>query len=141
VVIGSDVIVSVEGKQYGKPEDASEAHAMLRAESGRCNLVTASVAVVCRAEKFQEVTSLETKIYLKPYNDQAVEAYMKTGDWHDKAGAYGVQSGAAPLIDFIEGRYDVILGIPTNILVALLKRLGIEAHEAIITSPSDLVFK
>jgi septum formation protein len=52
---------------------------------------------------------------------------VESGDPLDKAGAYGIQSGAASLIDHIEGEYDTIIGLPTGKLAWLLLQLGIEA--------------
>jgi len=141
IVIGSDTIVTIEGKQLGKAATLDEAREMIKLESGKLNLISSSLAVVCLAEQFQAVEVSEAKIFFKPYNHDAVETYLQSGDYKDKAGAYGVQSGAAPLVDYIVGRYDTILGMPTDLLVPILRKFGIEAREAAPVPPEELVFK
>jgi septum formation protein len=60
---------------------------------------------------------------------------VESGDTADKAGAYGIQSGAAPLIDHIEGYYDTVVGLPTHQLAELLTQVGIEAKPVNLESP------
>ena len=42
----------------------------------------------------------------------------------DKAGAYGIQGGAAAYIDRIEGSYDNVVGLPLARLRAMLAEAG-----------------
>lgn len=141
IVIGSDTIVTIEGKQLAKAVDVDEAREMIKLESGKPNLISCSLAVVCLAEQFRAVEVSEATVFFKPYNHNAVETYLQTDDYKDKAGAYGVQSGAASLVDHIEGRYDTVLGLPTDLLVLILQKFGVEAHEAAPIPPKELVFK
>lgn len=127
VVIGSDTIVTIGGKQLEKPGSDEEAHQMLRLLSGRRHEVTTSLAVIYKAEGAVLTAADTTKVYFKPYNEEAVATYVATGDPLDKAGAYGIQSGAAPLIDFIEGRYDTVIGLPTHRLAGLLSQVSVTA--------------
>jgi septum formation protein len=141
IVIGSDAIVTIGGKQLGKPTDIDDAREMLRLACSEPNLISSSIAVVCLAENVRMVDVGEANVYFKPYDVAAVEEYLKTGDYSDKAGAYGVQSGAAPLVNYIEGRFDVVLGLPTDLLASMLRKFGIMVEPAQLTPPSDLVFK
>lgn len=141
IVTGSDTIVTIAGKQLAKAADIEEAREMIRLESGQVNLISSSLAVVCLAEQFQAVEVGEAKICFKPYNPAVVEAYLQTGDYKDKAGAYGVQSGAASLVDYVEGRYDTILGMPTDLLVPILQKFGVTVREAAPVPPKELLFK
>jgi septum formation protein len=108
---------------------------MLERLSGTHNEVTTSVAVICRADKILLTAADTTKVYFKPYDSKAVTAYVESGDTDDKAGAYGIQSGAAPLIDHIEGHYDTVVGLPTHQLVAFLAQLGVQAKPVDLKSP------
>ena len=129
-VIGADTIVTVDGKQLAKPADMQEAHDMLRTLSGKEHAVTTGVAVVNQSKGIQLVDADWSAVHFKPYDADAVARYVDTGDSYDKAGAYGIQSGAAPLISHIEGHYDTIVGLPTHVLVRMLKELGITAYRA-----------
>lgn len=141
IVIGSDTIVTVNGKQLGKAADADEARAMLEMVCAGSNLITSSIAVVCLAENFEVVDAVNAKVYPKSFDAAKVEAYIRTDDWRDKAAAYGVQSGASFLVDYIDGRYDTVLGFPTERLAEILQQLGISARPADPTPPPELRFK
>jgi septum formation protein len=124
LVIGSDTIVTIGGRQLGKTADINEARAMLRDETLQPNQITSSLAVVCLEDGFESVQAENAWVYLKPYDERLVEAYLATGDYKDKAGAYGVQSGAAPLVDHITGNADTIVGLPTHSLAPILQKSG-----------------
>lgn len=135
IVIGSDTIVTINGNQLEKPRNKAEAYQMLERLSGTHNEVTSSLAVICKAENILLTTADTTRVYFKPYDKAAVTTYVESGDTADKAGAYGIQSGAAPLIDHIEGYYDTVVGLPTHQLAGLLAQLGVEAKPAELKSP------
>lgn len=135
VVIGSDTIVAVNGRQLGKPESQDDALRMLRALSGTYNEVTTSAVIVHQARNVRLAGADTTRVYFKPFDETAVNAYLASDDYKDKAGAYGIQSGAAPLIDHIAGRYDTVVGLPTHVLAELLQQVGIPAAAADLQSP------
>ena len=134
-VIGSDTIVTIDGKQLAKPENAEQARAMLKSLAGKVNYVTTSVVVIKQAKGVKLVGADTAKVFFKPFDEQAVAAYIATGDPLDKAGGYGIQSGGAVLIDHIEGEYDTIVGLPSKLLAELLAQIGIEAKPAQLDSP------
>ena len=130
IVIGGDTIVTIDGRQLGKAETIDEARAMLRDLGGKAHTVTTSAVVACLAEDFEYAAADEIHVVFKPYDSAAVEAYLATGDWHDKAGAYGIQSGAGPLVDHTEGDIETIIGLPTRLLIEPLAHFGITARRA-----------
>ena len=101
--------------QLGKAADIDDARRMWRLITSAPNKVTSSLAVICKSENFEHVTYDNAWVYLKPFNEAAVEAYLATGDYTDKAGAYAIQHIGA-LLDHIEGSEDTILGLPTEML-------------------------
>ena len=135
IVIGSDTIVTLNGRQLGKPRDEAEAREMLKQLGGSEHEVSTGLAVLW-LEKGIEFCSAETaKVVFRPHDEQAVEEYLATGDAMDKAGAYGIQSGAAPLVNYIEGNPDTILGLPTSLLAEYLAQLGVKAKPVEVVTP------
>ncbi len=130
IVIGSDTIVTVDGKQLGKATSDDEAYNMLRLSAGKPNIVTTSVVVVCKAEQYEFAIADNAYVYFNPFSETAVKRYIATGDYRDKAGAWGIQSGAAPLIDHVEGDIETVIGLPTRLLIDPLAQLGVAAHAA-----------
>jgi len=131
IVIGSDTIVTVDGKQLGKAADDNEARAMLRLLSEHPSTVTTSVVVICIATGYEYADADTADVVFKPYDETGVEKYIATQDYRDKAGAYGIQTGAAPLIDHIAGAVTTIIGLPAPIVATQLEKFGI------VTKPVD----
>ncbi len=119
IVIGGDTIVTVGDTQLGKATDIDDARRMWRLITSAPNKVTSSLAVICKAEKYEQVTYDNAWVYLRPYAETAVEAYLATGDYVDKAGAYAIQH-IGDLLDHVEGPEDTILGLPTSRLTDIL---------------------
>lgn len=135
LVIGSDTIVTVDGRQLEKPRDETEAYALLRLLAGKPNDVSTGLAIVHLSEGIEMSGAETSRVYFKPYDESAVKTYVDSGDPMDKAGAYGIQSGAAPLISHISGHYDTIVGLPTHLLADYLSKLGIDAQPVQLTAP------
>jgi septum formation protein len=135
LIIGSDTIAYIDGEQLGKPIDEADARRMLNMLAGRATKVTTSVALVCIKTGLELAREDTTTVHFKPLDQAALEVYLKTNDWKDKAGAYGIQSGAAPLIASIEGYYDTIVGLPTHLLASMLREQGIESQPVGLDMP------
>ncbi len=122
-VIGADTVVACDGRILGKPKDRADAIRMLSMLSGRKHSVYTGVAL-CRREGNDMVTDCfyeETKVEFYPMSQQEMESYVDSGDPMDKAGAYGIQSGAAIFVKSIEGDYNTVVGLPVAALYQRLK--------------------
>ncbi len=132
-VIGSDTVVALNGRQMEKPKDIDDAREMLTALAGHKSTVSTGVAIVRADEHIEQSQVATTTVYFKPDSPEVIklrEEYLASGDWKDKAGGYGVQSGAAILIERIDGDYDTIVGLPTSLLSKMLNNLGIHTTMA-----------
>ena len=121
VVIGSDTMVVLRGEIFGKPVDVADAERMLRALSGCGHDVNTAVSVwVVHAPKGQDVglfyrTFVDTTyVYFKDLTEEQIANYIASGDPFDKAGSYGIQSGAGAFVDHIEGALDTVIGFPVE---------------------------
>ena len=124
VVLGSDTMVVFRGEIFGKPHDAADAKRMLRMLSGHGHDVHTAVSLwAVHAPKGEDVSLFyrtfvdTTYVYFKELADEQIADYIASGDPFDKAGAYGIQSGAAPFIDHIEGDLDTVIGFPVQRLL------------------------
>jgi len=127
VVIAADTIVVLEGQVLGKPRDAAHAVEMLTALSSRDHQVMTGVTVLRqgRALTHTEVTD----IHFRPMSQKEIAAYVATGEPMDKAGAYGIQGGAALFAEKMQGDYYNVMGLPVCALWKLLKQLAPEILE------------
>ena len=121
IVLGSDTMVVFRGEIFGKPHDADDARRMLRALSGHGHDVHTAVSLwAVHAPAGQDVglyyrTFVDTTyVYFRDLDDDEIEAYIASDDPFDKAGAYGIQSGAGVFVDHIEGSLDTVIGFPVE---------------------------
>ena len=123
LIVSADTIVTVEGKVLGKPHSRDEARAMLRSLSGRSHMVMTAFCL-CRDGKYE--THVEkTQVFFKPLSDEEIDSYIATGSPMDKAGAYGIQDGAAVFVQALQGDYYNVMGLPLCALTRCLRRWGI----------------
>ena len=122
VVIAADTIVVCEGRVLGKPHSEAEAAEMLRLLSGRDHQVMTGCTVVRgdRVRTFTEVTDL----HFRPLSDREIARYVASGDPMDKAGAYGIQGGAALFCERMVGDYYNVMGLPVCRLGQVLKDMA-----------------
>lgn len=127
VIIAADTIVVCCGKVLGKPRDAEDARRMLSLLSGRDHQVMTGCTVMRggRAVTFTEVTDLHFRSLLP----QEIRRYILTGEPMDKAGAYGIQGGAALFCQRMEGDYYNVMGLPLCRLGQVLRDMAPEIWE------------
>ena len=120
VVIAADTIVVCDGQVLGKPRDEADAYRMLRLLSGRDHQVMTGLTVL-QGEKAVVHTEV-SHIHFKPLSDGEIFAYIHTGEPMDKAGAYGIQGGAALFAQRLEGDYYNVMGLPVCRLGQILRQ-------------------
>ena len=123
VVIAADTIVVCEGQVLGKPRDESDAFRILSLLSGRHHEVMTGLTVL-RGDEIVTHTEV-TKIHFRDLHPQEVRAYIASGEPMDKAGAYGIQGGAALFADQMEGDYYNVMGLPVCRLAMILRSFGL----------------
>lgn len=119
IVIAADTVVVLGGTVLGKPKDAVDAIRMLSLLSGRKHQVMTGLTVL-QGEKAVSHTEI-TDIYFRELTRQEIRGYVATGDPMDKAGAYGIQNGAALFVEKIHGDYFNVVGLPVCRLGLILK--------------------
>lgn len=110
VVLAADTIVVCQGRVLGKPGDEEEAFRMLTLLSGRDHQVMTGCTLV-RGEKVLSFTEV-TDLHFRELTEKEIRSYIATGEPMDKAGAYGIQGGAALFCRRMEGDYYNVMGLP-----------------------------
>ncbi len=124
VVVAADTIVVCRGRVLGKPHDETEAAQMLQLLSGRDHQVMTGVTVLAgeRQVTFTEITDL----HFRPLSQGEIDRYVASGEPMDKAGAYGIQGGAALFCEKMHGDYYNVMGLPVCRLGQVLKEIAPE---------------
>jgi len=124
VVVAGDTIVVDRGRSLGKPRDTAEAWAMLRQLRGREHRVITGLALLDLATGRTDVRQVTTRVRMRDYSDEEIEAYVRSGVPLDKAGAYGIQDSQFGPVREIAGCYLNVVGLPLCAVARGLRRLG-----------------
>lgn len=127
VVIAADTIVVLRDAILGKPADPAQAEAMLTSLSGRDHQVMTGVTVL-RATTCLTHTEI-TDIHFRDLSPEEIRRYIATGEPMDKAGAYGIQGGAALFAEKMQGDYYNVMGLPVCRLFLMLREIAPEIME------------
>jgi septum formation protein len=137
LVLGVDTdVVAPSGQVLGKPESPEHAQKMLRMLSGETHTVLTAVTLVESANRLggdivhQETHLTETQVTFASLTDEAIAAYVATGDPLDKAGSYGFQGGALAFVARLEGDPSSVIGLPLAPVAALLSARGVPLWNA-----------
>ena len=126
-IIAADTVVAVGRRILPRAEMLDEAAACLRLLSGRNHRVFSAVCLITPKESFRQ-RLVETRMRFKRLSKEELEAYLASGEWRGKAGAYAIQGLAGAFIVKIVGSYTNVVGLPLQETVALLSGEGYPVH-------------
>ena len=121
-VLAADTTVALHDAILGKPDDAEEARTMLRLLAGRMHLVITAIAMM--QGPVLEARLSVTRVWFRTLSEPELDAFIDTGEYHDKAGGYGIQGHAARFIERVDGSPSGVMGLPlfeTDQLLALFE--------------------
>jgi septum formation protein len=122
-VLGADTVVALGRRVLGKPADAREAEAFLKALSGRRHRVVGAICIVDPKGK-PHGRVVTTVVRFKRLSPAEIVAYLEADEWRDKAGGYAIQGRAAAFVAWIGGSYSNVVGLPLFETRTLLQGLG-----------------
>jgi len=144
-VLGTDTLVAVDGRVMGKPGSALEATGMLRALSGRDHQVVSGVALARTVGPSGPVGSAPipgrgglpilseiliehavTDVTFLPLDAGDIDAYVASGEWRGKAGAYAIQGLAGMFVSEVHGEYSNVVGLPLCLLSQMFRKAGFD---------------
>jgi septum formation protein len=132
IVIGSDTIVHLADRSFGKPVDALDAVRMLTALRGRTHTVSTGVAIVS-SEGPPVAAVIDASVELAALPDAAIATYVAGGRPLDKAGAYAIQDDDVPTVARFEGCYCSVMGLPLYWLKRRLEHLDVRCNDPATT--------
>ncbi|MBA5727786.1 Maf family nucleotide pyrophosphatase [Bombella mellum] len=124
LIIGADTVVAAGRRILPKAEDAETARRCLTLLSGRRHKVF--TAVVCQptadwAEGRYCERVVESHVIFSRLTPRQIDALIEGGDWHGKAGGYGLQGQAAAFIRQVGGSPSGVIGLPLFETAQLLR--------------------
>jgi septum formation protein len=123
VVLAADTAVVTESRIMGKPRNDEDAAGMLATLSGSVHQVLTGVVV--RTETRELVELVATRVHFLPMSSAEISWYVATGEPRGKAGGYAIQGHAARFIDWIDGSWSNVVGLPLSTVNRMLKEVGV----------------
>ncbi len=121
-VIGSDTVVTKDGKILGKPESKEEAKEMLMMLSGSNHAVYTGVAIL--HGEVEELFYEKTDVTFWELTPEEIDDYIASEEPFDKAGSYGIQGIGAKFVKEIKGDYFSVVGLPISRVNRTLIKMG-----------------
>ncbi len=129
LVITADTVVVLGDKILGKPADANQAKAMLRALSGKTHRVITGVCIT--GVEVQRSFAVISHVTFKELEDAEIDFYVDHYEPFDKAGAYGIQEWIGYIgVTGLQGSYFNVMGLPVQRIYEELKSLGVNVLNA-----------
>ena len=125
-VLSADTVVVVDDKILGKPKNVEEAREYLSLLSGREHEVITAYTFMSIEKNFFLSDYSVSKVKFYKLDEETINWYIETGEYKDKAGAYGIQGKGRVLVENINGDFFSIMGFPVASFVNKLKEIGID---------------
>ena len=122
VILAADTTVVAAGEILAKPLDAADAARMLTLLSGTVHDVL--TGVVLTRDTVESVEVVRTRVHFIELTAEDIAWYIATGEADGKAGAYGIQGRAARFIDWIDGSWSNVVGLPVATVARMLAPAG-----------------
>ncbi len=123
-VVAADTTIAIDGDIIGKPADASGCRCILERLSARQHLVLTAVALATPGQIALRLS--QNRVSFRTLSAPEIEAYCASAEPMDKAGAYAIQGKAAVFVEYLEGSYSSVMGLPLFETADLLRQSGVE---------------
>lgn len=125
-VVGSDSVVTVDGRRFDKPRDRDEAAEHLRFFSGKTMELTSAVALA-RGGILNWSKAETARLQVRPLSDAFIAEYLDA-EWPEvgyTVGVFRLEGRGVQLFDRIDGDHFTILGMPLIPLLGALRQRGL----------------
>lgn len=118
-VMGADTVVAVGGQIIGKPSDRQHARQILSSLAGTRHSVITGVSLL-GPSAIRLIAADTTHVTMRKASAAEIEAYLDSGEWQGKAGAYAIQETGDRFVKSIEGSFTNVVGLPMETVERLL---------------------
>jgi septum formation protein len=127
LILGADTVGLAGGRVFGKPGDRADARRMLEAISGTVHEVLTGWCLFRTRDQLQIAGVERTTVTMRSWTPDEFEAYLDSGEWIGKSGAYGLSLPHDPFVTRVAGSPSNVIGVPLERLarvIAEFKLLG-----------------
>jgi MAF protein len=139
IILAADTTVVNGSEILGKPKDSAEATAMLKRLRGRTHQVYTGIALFRTRDRLLLKDLCVTDVPMRRYSDEEIDAYVRTGDPLDKAGAYAIQHPEFKPVSQMDGCFASVMGLPVCHLIRLMRIIGLQPDTEFFLSCETLL--
>jgi len=124
IILGGDTIVLCGEEVLEKPTDRNDARKMLQRLRGQVHSVLSGLCLIKKEIGSEMIVQQEaevTRLVMQPISDDLLEAYLDTGAWQGKSGAFGYQDGN-DWITILEGSESNVVGLPLELFRTMYRK-------------------
>ncbi len=134
IALGVDTEVVLDGRLLGKAVGRSEARERLEALAGRTHTVLSGLVLLGAAPSgggpVERSGVAVSEVTFRELDSTTLDAYLASGEWRDRAGAYAIQGLGSILVERVEGDFSNVVGLPVRLLLELAPELLGKAQAA-----------
>jgi MAF protein len=120
-VLAADTIVSIGNEILGKPANEAQAEAMLQRLAGRRHEVLTAYRIRLGERMVERLVN--SFVTFRSLDGKEIVAYLASGEWRGKAGAYAIQGIAGCFVTDVRGSFTNVVGLPVAEVIADLRAL------------------
>lgn len=91
IILGADTVCVKQGRIIGQPRDEAHAREIIRSLSNGEHEVLTGVALICPGTLHRDIYVDRSLVRVGVIPDDQIEAYLASGQWRGKAGAYNLR--------------------------------------------------
>lgn len=121
IIIAADTIVELKGQIIGKAVDEQDAFKILKKLIGNTHNLLTGIAITDTDDSKIIVDYETTIVKFIQLSEYEIKSYISSGEWRGRAGAYAITEKAGLFIEFIQGSFSNIVGLPLHKIFLILK--------------------
>jgi septum formation protein len=126
LIIGSDQVALLDGKQIGKPLNHDNAVIQLRSMRGKTVTFYTALSLLNAASGEMQTDVAITKVTFRDLSDDAIERYLrKEQPYHCAGSAKSEGLGIALISSILGDDPNALIGLPLIMLVGMLEKQGV----------------
>ena len=123
LVLGADTVVDFQGEIIGKADDAEHAEEITKKLFSKPHKVITAIALIRLCDNVEIIDYDTTVVYPRQMTAEHIAEHIAGNSWQGKAGAYAIQETGDRFVEKIEGSLTNVMGLPMEMVNALLPDL------------------
>jgi septum formation protein len=125
LVIGSDQVLTLDGRQMGKPGSHEKALAQLQLMRGRTATFHSALCLLDSRTGESQLADVQTRVTMRDLTDAEIDAYLNLERPYDVAGSAKSEGLGIALLSRVESDDPTALvGLPLIALTTMLRKAG-----------------